>query len=156
MKGTEFLVNAVVAEGIDHIFMVPGGLIDAFYPTLCATEGVRAITRDNTRGAAVLSWQLAGSYSQDGIPVLVVADQVALDIIKSNINTRPIYFSVTVPTANRIGTTGHLIGEGLALRVTPDLQPQSDSPLEDPLDVKSVAAVLEAEREVFKVDKNGQ
>ena len=34
MKGTEFLLRSLVADGADHVFMVPGGLVDPFYPAL--------------------------------------------------------------------------------------------------------------------------
>jgi acetolactate synthase-1/2/3 large subunit len=55
MKGTEFLVDAMVREGIDHAFLVPGGLIDAFYPTLCANNGIRAIVAAHEGGAAYMA-----------------------------------------------------------------------------------------------------
>src|SRR5262245_17778704 len=67
MKGTEFLVNAVVAEGIDHIFMVPGGLIDAFYPTLCSTEGLRAIIAAHEGGAAYMADGYARASGKFGV-----------------------------------------------------------------------------------------
>ena len=32
--GTDFVLDALLREGIDHLFMVPGGLIDPFLPAL--------------------------------------------------------------------------------------------------------------------------
>lgn len=34
MLGTDFILRSLVADGIDHAFMVPGGLIDPFLPAL--------------------------------------------------------------------------------------------------------------------------
>lgn len=34
MLGTDFILDAFAKEGIDHLFMVPGGLIDPFRPAL--------------------------------------------------------------------------------------------------------------------------
>lgn len=87
-------------------------------------ETVRSITGDNTRGDAVLSWKFTGTYNQDGQYLFTVADQLSLDIIKANINTRPIYYSVTVPDNYRIGLDRNIIYEGMAMRVTPDVQPE--------------------------------
>jgi tetratricopeptide (TPR) repeat protein len=87
-------------------------------------ETVRWITGDNTRGDAVLSWKYTGTYNQEGQYLFTVADQLSLDIIKANINTRPIYYSVTVPDNYRIGLDRNLIYEGMAMRITPDVQPE--------------------------------
>lgn len=87
-------------------------------------ETVRWITGDNTRGDAVLSWKYTGTYNQEGQYLFTIADQLSLDIIKANINTRPIYYSVTVPDNYRIGLDRNLIYEGMAMRVTPDVQPE--------------------------------
>lgn len=87
-------------------------------------ETVRWITGDSTRGEAVLSWKYTGTYNQEGQYLFTIADQLSLDIIKANINTRPIYYSVTVPDNYRIGLDRNLIYEGMAMRVTPDVQPE--------------------------------
>ena len=67
MKGTEFLVDAVVQEGVDHVFLVPGGLIDAFYPTLCATKGLRAIIAAHEGGAAYMADGYARASGKFGV-----------------------------------------------------------------------------------------
>jgi acetolactate synthase-1/2/3 large subunit len=30
--GTDFILEALLREGLDHLFMVPGGLVDPFLP----------------------------------------------------------------------------------------------------------------------------
>ena len=32
--GTDFVLDALIREGLDHLFMVPGGLVDPFLPAL--------------------------------------------------------------------------------------------------------------------------
>ena len=32
--GTDFILNALVREGLTHLFLVPGGLVDPFLPAL--------------------------------------------------------------------------------------------------------------------------
>ena len=67
MKGTEFLVDAVLREGVDHVFLVPGGLIDAFYPTLCATDGLRAVIAAHEGGAAYMADGYARASGKFGV-----------------------------------------------------------------------------------------
>lgn len=105
-------------------------------------EIARIITGDSSRGATTLAWRMTGSFAQGGDKYLTVADQVALDIVRSNINSRPVYFSVTVPESSRIGLAEHLIGEGMAMRVTPDPQRPTGSPLEDPLNLERTGRYL--------------
>jgi tetratricopeptide (TPR) repeat protein len=107
-----------------------------------SAEATRRITGDSSRGPSVLQWVMSGSYGQGEQQLYTISDQVALDIIRANINTRPVYFSVTVPENNRLGMADHLIGEGLAMRVTPDLQQVSSSPLEDPLNLERTGRYL--------------
>ncbi len=87
-------------------------------------ETVRWITGDNTRSNATFAWSFTGTYKEGDQNLFTVADQLSLDIIKANINTRPIYYSVTVPDNYRIGLDRNLIYEGMAMRVTPDVQPE--------------------------------
>jgi tetratricopeptide (TPR) repeat protein len=46
-------------------------------------------------------------------------DIVAMDIIRANINDRPIYFAVTTPDNSKIGLNEYLEMEGLAFKVQP-------------------------------------
>ncbi len=43
MLGTDCLIEALVAEGADHLFMVPGGLVDPFLPPLARHPRLRPI-----------------------------------------------------------------------------------------------------------------
>src|SRR5713226_9918477 len=36
----EYLLGALRAEGLTYVFLVPGGLIDRFYPALALTPGL--------------------------------------------------------------------------------------------------------------------
>ena len=41
--GTDYLLDGLIREGIDHIFMVPGGLIDPFLPALGRFPAIKPI-----------------------------------------------------------------------------------------------------------------
>ncbi len=86
-----------------------------------SAEAVRYITGDSSRGAATLNWAQSGTYG-DGKStyIFTVSDQLIVDILKNNINDRPIYFSTSVPDNYRSGLDPFLVAEGMALRVTPD------------------------------------
>ena len=39
--GTDYVLDALVAEGLGHLFMVPGGLVDPFLPALARQRKLR-------------------------------------------------------------------------------------------------------------------
>jgi tetratricopeptide (TPR) repeat protein len=79
-----------------------------------SAETARWISGDPRASATVFNW----------VPKFVMpSDQVVLDIIKNNLGTRPICYSVTVPENTRAGLNKYLIYEGLTARVTPFEQP---------------------------------
>lgn len=90
-----------------------------------SAEAVRRITGDSSRGAATLSWKQTGTFGdQKGSTyIFTVSDQLIVDILKNNINDRPIYFSTSVPDNYRSGLDPFLAAEGMALRLTPDPHP---------------------------------
>ncbi|MGO9569990.1 MAG: thiamine pyrophosphate-binding protein [Desulfomonilaceae bacterium] len=55
MKATQYILHAIAAEGVKHVFMVPGGLIDPFYPELTESTGVRPIVAAHEGGAAYMA-----------------------------------------------------------------------------------------------------
>lgn len=55
MIGTDFIVQALRDEGIDHVFLVPGGLIDPFYDSLVQTPGITPIVAAHEGGAAYMA-----------------------------------------------------------------------------------------------------
>lgn len=55
MKGTEYLLRALSAEGVGHLFFVPGGLIDPFLPAFAAVPAVRPVIAAMEGGAAYMA-----------------------------------------------------------------------------------------------------
>ena len=55
MQGTDFILRTLAADGIDHLFMVPGGLIDPFLPALARVPEVRPIVAAQEGGAAYMA-----------------------------------------------------------------------------------------------------
>ena len=102
--GTDFILDALVREGINHLFMVPGGLIDPFLPALArhpelkpivaAHEGAAAYMADGYArasgrfGAAIgiggpglcnMATAVAAAKT-DSSPVLVLSGEVPVDM----------------------------------------------------------------------------
>jgi acetolactate synthase-1/2/3 large subunit len=55
VNGAEYLVRALSAEGVDHLFMVPGGMNDPFMAPMTETPGVRTIVAAFEGGAAFMA-----------------------------------------------------------------------------------------------------
>lgn len=55
MLGTDYILDALVTEGIDHLFMVPGGLVDPFLPALGRNSSIRPIVAAQEGGAAYMA-----------------------------------------------------------------------------------------------------
>lgn len=55
MLGTDFILNCLVNENIDHLFMVPGGLVDPFMPALGRQTEIRPIVAAQEGGAAYMA-----------------------------------------------------------------------------------------------------
>jgi acetolactate synthase-1/2/3 large subunit len=54
-QGTDFILDSLAKEGIDHIFMVPGGLIDPFLPALGRQAALKPIVACQEDGAACMA-----------------------------------------------------------------------------------------------------
>ncbi|MGI9052163.1 MAG: thiamine pyrophosphate-binding protein [Ilumatobacteraceae bacterium] len=52
MNGAEFLLRSIAADGTDHVFMVPGGLVDPFSTALANVPAVTPIVAAQEGGAA--------------------------------------------------------------------------------------------------------
>jgi acetolactate synthase-1/2/3 large subunit len=52
LLGTDFILDALALEKIDHLFMVPGGLVDPFLPALGRQKALRPIVAAQEGGAA--------------------------------------------------------------------------------------------------------
>ena len=53
--GTDFILHALAEEGIDHLFMVPGGLVDPFLPALGRQTTLTPIVAAQEGGAAYMA-----------------------------------------------------------------------------------------------------
>ncbi len=60
--GTDFILSALVDEGLDHLFMVPGGLVDPMLPALARTPRLQPIVAAQEGGAAYM----ADGYARAG------------------------------------------------------------------------------------------
>jgi acetolactate synthase-1/2/3 large subunit len=55
MIGTDFILRSLVANGIDHLFLVPGGLVDPFLPALGRITGLVPVVAAQEGGAAYMA-----------------------------------------------------------------------------------------------------
>ncbi|MDQ7825153.1 MAG: thiamine pyrophosphate-binding protein [Candidatus Eremiobacteraeota bacterium] len=55
MQGADFVLNCLVSEGIDHLFMVPGGLVDPFLGALGRQAALRPIVAAQEGGATYMA-----------------------------------------------------------------------------------------------------
>jgi acetolactate synthase I/II/III large subunit len=62
MLGTDFILKALASEGLTHLFMVPGGLVDPFLPALGRQSALRPIVAAQEGGAAYM----ADGYARAG------------------------------------------------------------------------------------------
>ena len=62
MLGTDFILRALASEGLTHLFMVPGGLVDPFLPALGRQSALQPIVAAQEGGAAYM----ADGYARAG------------------------------------------------------------------------------------------
>jgi acetolactate synthase I/II/III large subunit len=55
VDGASYILRSLAAEGVGHVFMVPGGMNDPFMPAMTATAGVDAIVAAHEGGAAYMA-----------------------------------------------------------------------------------------------------
>ncbi|MEI6841020.1 MAG: thiamine pyrophosphate-binding protein [Methanomicrobiales archaeon] len=67
MLTTQYLLEAFRGEGITHMFLVPGGLIDPFLPVLAATDGITPIVTAHEAGAACMADGYARASGRFGV-----------------------------------------------------------------------------------------
>ncbi len=53
--GTDYILDALIREKIDHLFMVPGGLVDPFLPALGRFPNIKPIVAAQEGGAAYMA-----------------------------------------------------------------------------------------------------
>jgi acetolactate synthase-1/2/3 large subunit len=102
--GTDLILDALAAEGLGHLFMVPGGLVDPFLPALARQEKIKPVVAAHEGGAAYMADGYArarggfgaalgiggpGSCNMatavaaaktDGSPLLIMTGEVPLDL----------------------------------------------------------------------------
>ena len=64
--GADFVLDALIREGIDHLFMVPGGLVDPFLPALSRHPALKPIVATHEGGAAYMADGYARASGQFG------------------------------------------------------------------------------------------
>jgi hypothetical protein len=77
------------------------------------------ITDTSITNNGQISWTMEPTVNFGNIEAVRAQDLVAMDIVRSNINDRPIYFAVTTPDNSKIGLNDYFEMEGLAFRLTP-------------------------------------
>jgi len=67
MLGTDFILKTLAADGIDRLFMVPGGLIDSFLPALGRVPELTPVVAAHEGGAAYMADGYARASGKFGV-----------------------------------------------------------------------------------------
>jgi acetolactate synthase I/II/III large subunit len=67
VNGASYVVRSLAAEGVDHVFMVPGGMNDPFMPAMAETAGVRPVVAAHEGGAAYMADGYARASGRLGV-----------------------------------------------------------------------------------------
>jgi acetolactate synthase-1/2/3 large subunit len=67
VNGASYVVRSLAAEGVDHVFMVPGGMNDPFMPAMTETSGVRPVVAAHEGGAAYMADGYARASGRLGV-----------------------------------------------------------------------------------------
>ncbi len=67
MNGASFVVRSLATEGVEHLFMVPGGMNDPFMPAMTEGAGVRSIVAAHEAGAAYMADGYARASGRLGV-----------------------------------------------------------------------------------------
>jgi acetolactate synthase I/II/III large subunit len=102
--GTDYVLNALAEEGLGHLFMVPGGLVDPFLPALARQTRLKPVVAAHEGGAVYMAdgyARASGTFGAalgiggpgscnmatavaaaktDGSPVLVMTGEVPVDM----------------------------------------------------------------------------
>jgi len=55
MQGTDFILRSLVADGVDHLFMMTGGLVDPFLPAFARVPELTPVVAAHEGGAAAMA-----------------------------------------------------------------------------------------------------
>lgn len=89
-------------------------------PVFPETYAAFGITDTAVTKVGKITWDMKPSVNFGNIKAVRAQDIVAMDIVRSNFNIRPVYFAVTTPDNSKIGLNDYLKMEGLAFRLTPE------------------------------------
>ena len=102
--GTDYILDALAAEGLHHLFMVPGGLVDPFLPALARHDKLKPVIAAHEGGAVYMAdgyARASGGFGAalgiggpgccnmatavaaaktDGSPLLVMTGEVPVDL----------------------------------------------------------------------------
>ena len=53
--GTDYILDALAEEGLGHLFMVPGGLVDPFLPALARQDKLKPVVAAHEGGAVYMA-----------------------------------------------------------------------------------------------------
>jgi acetolactate synthase-1/2/3 large subunit len=67
MNGASYVIRSLVAEGVDHVFMVPGGMNDPFMPAMTETQGLHTVVAAHEGGAAYMADGYARASGRLGV-----------------------------------------------------------------------------------------
>lgn len=71
MQGADFILDSLAQEGIDHLCMVPGGLIDPFLPALGRQTALTPIVAAQEGGAAYMADGYARASGRFGVALCI-------------------------------------------------------------------------------------
>lgn len=71
MLGTDYILDCLSKENIDHIFLVPGGLIDPFLPALGRQKKLKPIVAAQEGGAAYMADGYARASGKFGVALCI-------------------------------------------------------------------------------------
>jgi acetolactate synthase I/II/III large subunit len=77
VNGSQFVLDALKAEGVEHVFMVPGGLLDPFLTELGEPSGVSAVVAAHEGGAAFMADGYARASGRFGVCLAIGGPGVA-------------------------------------------------------------------------------
>jgi len=102
MLGTDFVLSSLVKENLDHIFLVPGGLIDPFLPALARHGKLKPIVAAQEGGAAYMADGYARASGKFGAALCIggpgLANTVTAILAAKSDGSPVILISGEVPT----------------------------------------------------------
>ena len=112
MLTTNYLLEAFRGEGISHVFLVPGGLIDPFLPALAAVRGITPMVAAHEGGAACMADGYARAGGRFGVCFAIGGPGIT-NMVTAVAAARTDFSPVIVisgPGAHRLGGAGRLPG----------------------------------------------